>query len=111
MIFIDTHTHLYEEQLNIDEAEMIQRAINAGVTKMYMPNCDSTTIEGMMRIASAKPENCIPMMGLHPCYVKDNYADELAIAREWLTKDKFAAIGEIGLDYYWDRTHVAQQKD
>lgn len=110
MRFIDTHTHLYEEQLNADEAEMIQRAIDAGVTKMYMPNCDSTTIEGMMQIAAAKPVNCIPMMGLHPCYVKDNYADELAIVKEWLAKEKFAAVGEIGLDYYWDLTHVAQQK-
>lgn len=110
MTFIDTHTHLYEEQLNADEKEMIQRAIDAGVHKMYMPNCDSSTIEGMMRIAAAWPEHCLPMMGLHPVYVKDNYEAELAIVKQWLEKEKFAAIGEIGLDYYWDRTHVAQQK-
>jgi TatD DNase family protein len=77
---------------------------------MYMPNCDSTTIEGMMRIAAAWPQHCLPMMGLHPVYVKDNYEAELAIVKQWLEKEKFAAIGEIGLDYYWDRTHVAQQK-
>lgn len=110
MTFIDTHTHLYEEQLNTDEKEMIQRAIDAGVHKMYMPNCDSTTIEGMMRIAAAWPQHCLPMMGLHPVYVKDNYEAELAIVKQWLEKEKFAAIGEIGLDYYWDKTHVAQQK-
>ncbi len=110
MTFIDTHTHLYEEQLNTDEKEMIQRAIDAGVHKMYMPNCDSTTIDGMMRIAAAWPQHCLPMMGLHPVYVKDNYEAELAIVKQWLEKEKFAAIGEIGLDYYWDRTHVAQQK-
>jgi TatD DNase family protein len=110
MTFIDTHTHLYEEQLNTDEKEMIQRAIDAGVHKMYMPNCDSSTIEGMMRIAAAWPQHCLPMMGLHPVYVKDNYEAELAIVKQWLEKEKFAAIGEIGLDYYWDKTHVAQQK-
>lgn len=110
MIFIDTHTHLYEEQLNADEKEMIQRAIDAGVHKMYMPNCDSSTIEGMMRIAAAWPQHCLPMMGLHPVYVKDNYEAELTIVKQWLEKEKFAAIGEIGLDYYWDKTHVAQQK-
>ncbi|MBL7681882.1 MAG: TatD family hydrolase [Flavipsychrobacter sp.] len=110
-MYIDTHTHLYEEQLNIDEREMIQRAIDAGVSKMYMPNCDSTTIDAMMRIAGTWPANCYPMMGLHPCYVKDNYKDELAIVTDWLAKEKFYAIGEIGLDYYWDLTHTAQQKE
>lgn len=110
-MYIDTHTHLYEEQLNLDETEMIERALDAGVTKMYMPNCDSGTIESMMRIAKTWPANCFPMMGLHPCYVKDNYKDELAVVADWLSKDKFYAVGEIGLDYYWDLTHTEQQKD
>jgi TatD DNase family protein len=110
-MYIDTHTHLYEEQLNADETDMIQRAIDAGVGKMYIPNCDSSTIVPMMRIAAAWPANCYPMMGLHPCYVKDNYKDELAIAEAWLAKEKFYAVGEIGLDYYWDKTHVAQQQE
>ncbi len=110
-MYIDTHTHLYEEQLNLDETEMIERALDAGVTKMYMPNCDSGTIESMMRIAKTWPANCYPMMGLHPCYVKDNYKDELAIVADWLSKDKFYAVGEIGLDYYWDLTHTEQQKE
>jgi TatD DNase family protein len=109
-MYIDTHTHLYDEQLATDEAEMIQRAIDAGVTKMYMPNCDSTTIDGMMHIANTYPDNCFPMMGLHPVYVKENFRDELAIVAQQLAQHKFYAVGEIGLDYYWDKTYVAQQK-
>ncbi len=110
-MYIDTHTHLYDEQLSIDEQAIIQRAIDAGVTKMYMPNCDNSTIAPMMRIAATWPANCYPMMGLHPCYVKDNYEDELAVVETWLAKEKFYAVGEIGLDYYWDLTHSAQQKE
>ncbi|RYD57054.1 MAG: TatD family deoxyribonuclease [Sphingobacteriales bacterium] len=109
-MYIDTHTHLYDEQLIAEGDINIQRAIYAGVTKMYMPNCDSRTIAGMMTLADKWPDNCYPMMGLHPCYVNDNYKDELAIVEDWLGKRKFSAIGEIGLDYYWDKTHVAQQK-
>lgn len=109
MKFTDTHTHLYDEQLSTDEVEMIQRAIDAGVSKMYMPNCDSSTIEGMMRIAAKYPQHCFPMMGLHPCYVKENYKEELAIVNEQLSKGKFYAVGEIGLDYYWDLTFKEQQ--
>ncbi|MCB9046292.1 MAG: TatD family hydrolase [Chitinophagales bacterium] len=107
MIFTDTHTHLYDEQLTTDDN--IQTAIDTGVTKMYMPNCDSTTIKGMMQLAEQHPQNCFPMMGVHPCYIKENYKDELAIAAEQLTQHKFYAIGEIGLDYYWDMTYKEQQ--
>lgn len=110
MTFVDTHTHLYNEQLTADP-QQITRAIEAGVTKMYMPNCDSTTIEGMLAIEAAYPQNCFPMMGLHPVYVKENYKEELAIVEDWLAKRKFAGVGEIGLDYYWDKTFVPQQKE
>jgi TatD DNase family protein len=110
MIFTDTHTHLYDERLIADEGQ-IQRAIDAGVTKMYMPNCDSGTINGMLELADKYPAHCMPMMGLHPTYVKENYKDELAIVSEWLLKRKFYAVGEIGLDYYWDVTYKEQQKD
>jgi len=109
LIFVDTHTHLYDEKL-IADAGQIQRAIDAGVTKLYMPNCDSTTINGMLQLADQWPQNCFPMMGMHPCYVKENYREELAIAEAWLAKRKFYAVGEIGLDYYWDKTFVAEQK-
>lgn len=109
-MFTDTHTHLYDEKLMKDPAQ-IQRAIDAGVTKMYMPNCDRTTIEGMLQLADKWPGNCMPMMGLHPCYVKEDYKDELAIVADWLGKRKFYAVGEIGLDYYWDMTFKDQQKE
>lgn len=108
-MYIDTHTHLYDEQLMTEEDAMIARAVAAGVNKMYMPNCDSTTIEGMIHLSKKFPEHCLPMMGLHPTYVKDNYKDELDIVEEWLAKEKFYAIGEIGLDKYWDLTHMSKQ--
>lgn len=108
-MYIDSHTHLYDEQLMVEEDTMIQRAIDAGVTKMYMPNCDSSTINAMMHLAKKFPENCFPMMGLHPTYVKDNYKDELKTVEEWLEKEHFNAIGEIGLDKYWDLSHLSQQ--
>lgn len=109
-MFIDTHTHLYEEQLQQDP-QHIQRAIDAGIHKMYMPNCDSSTIEPMMAIAAAYPQHCIPTIGLHPCYVKENVQQELATMQQWLSQHKFAAIGEIGLDYYWDKTFIVQQAE
>jgi TatD DNase family protein len=111
-MFVDTHTHLYDDRL--DEArqdDMIRRAFDAGVDKMYMPNCDRHTIPGMMRIAEAFPGKCLAMMGLHPTYVKEDFREELAIVKEWLDKQRFAAVGEIGLDYYWDKTYLAQQKE
>jgi len=108
MKFTDTHTHLYDEQLMADEHQ-VSRAIAADVTKMYMPNCDSSTIPGMMALADQWPANCMPMMGLHPCYVKANYKEELALVADWLQKRKCYAVGEIGLDYYWDLTFKAEQ--
>jgi TatD DNase family protein len=102
-MFVDTHTHLYDDRLTEPKQdEMIRRAFESGVNKLYMPNCDQTTIAGMMRIAGDFPGQCLPMMGLHPTYVKEDFEAELAIVREWLDKETFAAIGEIGLDYYWD---------
>ena len=109
-MYTDTHTHLYDERLVADEHQ-IQRCIDAGVTAMYMPNCDSGTIAGMLALADQWPQNCMPMMGLHPTYVKENYHDELAIVKDWLAKRKFYAVGEIGLDYYWDITFKQQQKE
>ncbi len=108
-MFTDSHTHLYDEQFQADETEMIQRAIDAGVNKMYMPNCDSSTIDPMLKIADKWPSNCFAMMGLHPCYAKENYLQELNTVTQWLTNRKFYAIGEIGLDYYWDLTFKEQQ--
>lgn len=110
-LFIDSHTHLYDEQFDNDREQVVQKAIDAGVGKMYLPNCDSETIAPMMRMASQWPQHCFPMMGVHPCYIKETYRQELDIAESWLQKEKFSAIGEIGLDYYWDKTFVAEQKE
>jgi TatD DNase family protein len=110
MTFTDTHTHLYDDKL-INDEEQIPRAIASGVTRMYMPNCNSETIDGMLLMADKWPENCMPMMGLHPCYVKDDYKKELDIVTAWLDKRKFLAVGEIGLDYYWDMTWKTQQAE
>ncbi|HXS37918.1 MAG TPA: TatD family hydrolase [Flavipsychrobacter sp.] len=108
-MYIDSHTHLYDEQFTAEEDAMIYRAIDANVSKMYMPNCDSSTISDMLRIAQHWPEHCFPMMGLHPTYIKENYLDELKIVEQWLSQRKFYAVGEIGLDYYWDLTFKEQQ--
>ncbi len=109
-MIIDTHTHLYDEKFDEDRLQSIQNAIDAGVHKMFMPNCDSSTIAGMLQVEQDFPSHCFAMMGLHPCYVKENVDAELAIVREWLDKRKFAAVGEIGLDYYWDKTFIEAQK-
>ncbi len=111
-MFIDTHTHLYDDRLDArQQDEMIRRAFDAGVEKLYMPNCDRNTIAGMLRITKTFPDQCFPMMGLHPTYVKGNFQEELNIVQHWLGREQFAAIGEIGLDYYWDKTFIKQQKD
>lgn len=109
MTYIDTHTHLYDEQFSEDIDSAIKKSIELGVTKMYMPNCNSETIDGMMQLSEKWPNNCIPMMGLHPCYVKEDYQKELSLVNDWLNKEQFAAVGEIGLDYHWDLTFRQQQ--
>lgn len=107
---IETHAHLYDEQFEQDIEQVIDRAKAAGVTKAYLPNCDSSTIPKMMELVARFPDLCVPMMGIHPCYIKENFEEELNIAYSWLQKEKFAAIGEIGLDHHWDLTYADQQK-
>lgn len=111
MILTDTHCHLYSEEFTADIDDVINRAENEGVNKFYLPAIDSTTHEQMILLEEKYPGKCIAMMGLHPCYVKENYLNELQLAEEWLGKRKFAAIGEIGLDFYWDKTYALQQYD
>ena len=108
---IDTHTHLYVEEFDGDRSIVIARAKNEGVQKLYLPSIDSTATDALLALEQQYPDLCIAMMGLHPCYVKDNYKEELAHVRSWLEKRKFAAVGEIGLDYYWDRNFDEQQKE
>jgi TatD DNase family protein len=109
-MFIDTHTHLYDEQFDSDRLEMTERAINAGVAKMFLPNCDSGTLNAMWELCTAFPENCFPMIGLHPCSVNDNYKEELDLVEKELAARKYYSVGEVGLDYYWDTTFVKEQK-
>ncbi|HTB99304.1 MAG TPA: TatD family hydrolase [Ferruginibacter sp.] len=110
MELIDTHCHLYSEEFKADLDMVIQRAESEGVKRFYLPSIDSESIESMLVLGKKFPEKCIPMMGLHPCYVKENYLDELSIIKKWLSIQKFAAVGEIGLDFYWDKTFVKQQE-
>jgi TatD DNase family protein len=110
MILTDTHTHLYSEEFDQDRGEMIQRAINAGVSRFFIPAIDSTCTQAMYDLEQDFPENVFLMMGLHPTYVKDNYEAELAHVASELSKRKFYAIGEIGIDLYWDKTHLKEQQ-
>ncbi len=108
-MIIDTHTHLYSEEFKDDIAEVLQRAEKEMVQKFCLPAIDSETHQAMIALEDANPGKCFAMMGLHPCSVKENYKEELAIAEKWLEKRKFVAVGEIGLDYYWDKTFEKQQ--
>ena len=108
-MIVDTHCHLYLDEFKIEIDEVIKRAEAEGVNKFYLPGIDSTEIENIILLENKVPGKCIAMMGLHPCSVKENYLEELAVVKDWLAKRKFAAVGEIGLDFYWDKTFVMQQ--
>jgi TatD DNase family protein len=109
MLFVDTHCHLYLSEFAEDLDKIVQNASNAGVNKMYMPAIDSTVINDLLNTENNYPGKCFAMMGLHPCSVNENCKDELTIAEDWLNKRSFVAIGEIGLDFYWDTTFMKQQ--
>ncbi|NIJ52514.1 TatD family hydrolase [Dyadobacter arcticus] len=107
---IETHAHIYSDDYADDRDNMLQRAWNAGVEQIWMPNCDRTTIPGMLELAVRFPGKCLPMIGLHPTYVKDDFEDELDIMEEWLGRYPFMAVGEIGMDLFWDVTFREQQE-
>ena len=107
----DTHTHLYSEQFDDDRNEMIQRAKNAGVSRFFIPAIDSSYTERMLSLEKNHPNDVFLMMGLHPTSVKENYQEELAHVKEWIDKRNFYAIGEIGIDLYWDTTFLTQQQE
>jgi TatD DNase family protein len=110
MTITDTHSHIYSEEFQNDRPEMMQRAIDAGVTKIFVPSIDSTYTQKMYEIQAQYPENVFLMIGLHPCYVKENYLEELQHVENELAKHKFYAIGEIGIDLYWDKSTLEIQK-
>jgi TatD DNase family protein len=110
MIITDTHTHLYSEQFDADRNEMIQRALDAGVSRFFVPAIDSTYLNEMLALEKSFPENIFLMMGLHPTHVKENFEEELAFVKHWLDKRNFYAVGEIGIDLFWDKTLLKQQQ-
>jgi TatD DNase family protein len=110
MQLTDTHTHLFAAEFDADRPEMINRAVEKGVTRFFLPNIDSESIQPMLNMCDAFPDKCFPMMGLHPCSVFADYEKQLDIVKEWLGKRKFYAIGEIGIDLYHDVTFAEQQK-
>ncbi len=110
MKLIDTHTHLYLEEFEPDRAEIIGRAVAAGVDIMMLPNIDSSSLEPMLMLAEDFPGNCFPMIGLHPTSVKENYRDELALVEKMLQAKNFFGIGECGIDLYWDKTFAREQE-
>lgn len=109
MRFIDTHAHIYDDTILPKIEVVLKNAQSNGIGKILMPGIDSSCIDNMLSLEANYPDSCIAMMGLHPCYVKENYLSELAIVEQWLAKRKFVAIGEIGLDFYWDKTFTEQQ--
>lgn len=111
MIITDTHTHLYSEAFDEDREEMIKRAIDNNVKRLFVPAIDSTYTARMLELEKKYPENVFLMMGLHPTHVKENYERELAHVKDMLKKHKFYAVGEIGVDLYWDKSTLEIQQD
>lgn len=110
MNLIDTHSHIYAEEFNGDIADVIAKSKEAGVEKILLPNIDSQSIQPMHNLEKMFPGYCIPMMGLHPTSVKENFMEELDICKKWLDSKKYCAVGEIGIDLYWDKTFIKEQQ-
>jgi TatD DNase family protein len=111
MVLTDTHTHQYYETDPVQKAELMQRCLNNGISRLFLPNVDSSSIEQVMDMVNSYPEHCFPMLGLHPCDVKANWKQELDTIYAALQQTKVYAIGEIGIDLYWDQTFLAKQQE
>lgn len=109
MIFTDTHTHLYSKEFENESNQLIEKAIKNGVSRLFIPNIDLQSIQPMLDLVWLFPENCFPMMGLHPCSVAENVDEQLFQIQKWFKKRKFYAVGEIGLDLYWSLDLKEQQ--
>ena len=109
MNLLDTHSHIYLPEFELDRASMLERAEKEGVTRILLPAIDKTTHEQMLALEKAYPTRCFSMMGLHPCSVKENFEEELKIAEGYFEQREFKAVGETGLDFYWDKTFTEQQ--
>lgn len=111
MQFTDTHAHLFLEEFDHDRDQVIERAVNAGVTHMFLPNIDARSVDPMLKLSDQYPENCFPMIGLHPTSVKAGYLKEIEKVEALLENPpaRFFAIGEMGIDLYWDKTYYKEQ--
>lgn len=101
MEFIDTHAHIYRKQFNYDRDEVVKRAVEANVTKIFQANLNLQSVEPMLQLCNKFPDVCLPMIGIHPKHIDENYNEEIEKIEDLLQKHKFYAIGEVGLDYYW----------
>ena len=111
MTITDTHTHLYSESFEEDREEMIHRALDLGITRFFIPAIDSTYAPAMFELEKGFPDNVFLMMGLHPTHVKENYKEELAFVEKELERRKYLAVGEIGIDLYWDKSTLEIQQE
>lgn len=110
MILTDTHIHLYSEEFDADREKLIELAVAHGISRFFLPNIDSSSINVMLDLENRHGEVCFPMMGLHPCSVKENWREEMDIVENWFKKRRFVAVGEMGIDLFWDKTYVEEQK-
>jgi len=110
MQFIDTHTHLFLPEFDTDRDQVIANAQKEGVEKLLLPNVDSSTLERLNDLVKKYPDFCLPMIGLHPTSVKEDFKDELELVENYLKDNKVCAIGEIGMDLYWDKTFLKEQE-
>jgi TatD DNase family protein len=111
VIFIDTHTHLYLREFNTDRDEVIHAALGKGVQVMLLPNVDGKTLNAMHALADNYPQNCLPMIGLHPTSVDEGWEEEIIKIRKLLAERKYWGIGETGIDLYWDKTYASEQEE
>lgn len=110
MFFVDTHSHIFSKEFNHDRDNVIARAKSQGVKYMVLPNIDSASIEPLLNVSSSYKGFCFPAMGLHPTSVKENFEKELHVVEKYLREKRFYAVGEIGIDLYWDKTFIEEQK-
>ncbi len=110
MVLTDTHTHLYSEAFEEDRGEVIKKALDLGIKRFFIPAIDSTYTNSMLDLEKRYPDHMFLMMGLHPTHVKENYREELDHVEKMLQKRKFYAVGEIGIDLYWDKTFLKEQQ-
>jgi len=107
----DTHAHIYTKDFDADRTDVVLRAVAAGVSKIYMPNIDTDSVDAMLEVEFKNPGTCIPMIGLHPCSVKKDFEKQLYVMEDWVRKHPFAAVGEMGTDLYWDKTFWSEQQE